>query len=94
MGSQERDISRIRVQITVAKWHLHRALSGIADVAVHELECARLAYAETLRSLSEAKLTKKEREEIRRELGELQSRLDADPKASPEARAAQHDEES
>ena len=79
MGSQERDVSRIEVQITVAKWHLHEAMRVAAHVAVHKLECARLAYAGIVRSLSEAKLTKKERRRIEREVGVLKSRLEGGP---------------
>lgn len=75
MRSDEREIARIQVQITVAKWHLHSALSSVADVAVHKLECARLAYAELVRSFSQARLTQKESDAIRRELHALQSRL-------------------
>ena len=85
MGSQGRDISRIEVQLAVAKWHLHDALSATADLALHKLECAKLAYAGLLRSLAEAKLTNKERKEIERELKVLHSRLQGGYAAPEEA---------
>lgn len=85
MGSRERDISRIEVQLEVAKWHLHDALTATSDLAVHKLVCAKLAYAGILRSLSEAKLTNKERRAIEQELKVLQSRLQGGPVFSQEA---------
>lgn len=84
MGSQERDIVRIQVQLTVAQWHLHDAMTAGAEVAVRKLECARLAYAGIIRSLAEAKLTKKERKQIERELKALESRLEGCPILPPE----------
>ncbi|HJS90386.1 MAG TPA: hypothetical protein VJ738_10520 [Steroidobacteraceae bacterium] len=92
MGSQERDISRIEVQLTVANWHLHDAMRATGDLAVHKLQCAKLAYAGILRSLSEAKLTTEERRQIERELRVLQSRLEGGPVLAREASAAAQDD--
>jgi hypothetical protein len=93
MRSDERDIARIQVQITVAKWHLHSALSSVAGVAAHKLECARLAHAEPARSFPEATLTQREYGAIRRELSALQSPLGegAEPSAQERAGAAAED---
>ena len=73
MGSQDRDISWIQVQLTVTKWHLDDAMNAVADGAAHKLQRAKLAYLGMIRSLSQAKLTSEERQEIERELSELRS---------------------
>jgi hypothetical protein len=75
--THDHDMSSIRTQLTVARWHLDAAVGVASDAMLHNLRRARQLFEDVARSLPHLRLTRDQREEVERELAAIRSRWEA-----------------